>query len=406
MQAYIYSILRKIKKSKFYNFFTAQRSRFYLKKNIKQRYNDNTIRVAFIAYEPGMWDKQAPVYNKMLLNDNFDPYIIVVPDLSISKEATQEKINFFLNNYPNTILYDENTLNKFKNHEFAYTFYQTPYNYKYPKNIQPNKLVKYSKLCFIPYAYIGAEEFFKVSSHENFFDNIYMSFMDSEPMKDLLLSKYNKTTSKRLQHIVFLGYPAFEHYIDMPAKKQIDSILWIPRWSYAEKGGGSHFLEYKDLYNDLAFQNKELNWTMRPHPLMFTTLANQGLFPPEQAEQYRKNCSNAKVSIDEHSLLSDTLNNTDLLIADYSSIIIMYFLTGRPIIYCRGNHNLSGIYRSIYEAMYIAESWEDVQKYTKQILNGDDPLKEKRKQIVTCEIEKHKNASDRIINAIYNDYFL
>ena len=377
-----------------------------LKKNAKTINGSGEMRVAFIVYEPGMWDKQLPIYEEMLKREGLKPFIIVVPDNASSPQVQEKKRDFFLNNYENVILYDENTLNRFKKGEFHYAFYQTPYNFKYPKKIRPIKLVRHAKLCFVPYGYIGSKEFFEVSSKDDFFRNIYFGFMDSESMYELLRDNYSKHCERGYKNFEFLGYPAFEDYIGLKGSESIKNVLWLPRWSYAEKGGGSHFLEHKDEYNRFAFENKDVSFTMRPHPLMFESLANQELFSREEALVYRKEAAEAKVHIDEHSLPSESLGNTDLLIADYSSLIVMYFLTGRPVIYCDGGIELSGIYEQLYKFMYIAKSWEEAERIAKEIIKGNDPLKAEREKAAEEIAKKHKNAAKRITDRICEDFKL
>lgn len=377
----------------------------HLKKNITAIRGEGPIRIAFIVYEPAMWDKQEPVYLEALSRSDMEPYLIVVPDITGAQELAQQKQEFFMKKYDHVLLYDENTVCLFEKKHFHYTFYQTPYSFKYPAPLQPYKLVKHTKICFVPYGYIGSGDFFEISSNRAFFDNVYFGFMDSEPMAELLHGKYEKNCASGLQHFDFWGYPPFEYYLNLKKEKgDIQNVLWIPRWSYAETGGGSHFLEHKDLFNDLAKNNPQINWTMRPHPLMFPTLARQGLFSEEDAAAYRKALAEANVYLDENSLLNDTLCNTDLMIADFSSIIIMYFLTGRPIIYCEGGLELSGVYLQLQEGMYIAHSWEDVLRYTEDLKNGIDPLKEKRLEIIAAEGKKHYGASKRIVDTIQQDY--
>jgi RNA-binding protein YhbY len=92
------------------------------------------------------------------------------------------------------------------------------------------------------------------------------------------------------------------------------------------------------------------------------------------------------------------------MIADYSSIIVMYFLSGRPIIYCDGNLNLSGVYKQLYNVMYIAKSWEDVRGLTEKLLKGIDPMKEERKKLSAQIAEKHRNSSKKIVDRICEDY--
>ena len=404
MKKLIHSILKRFGFFKFRDYVTKKHARYFTRRNRKTIKGDGIMRVAFIVYEPGMWDKQKPVYEEMLKREDFEPFIIVAPDVSVSEETRKKKQAFFLENHKNVILYDNKTRNRFKLGEFQYTFYQTPYNYKFPKDIRPTKLVKYSKLCYIPYAYIGAEDFVEVSSQDNFFCNVYFGFMDSEPMQKILYNNFYKTCKYGYQNFEFLGYPAFESYLNLTVKDKIENILWLPRWSYAEKGGGSHFLEYKDNYNQLAINHSNLNWSIRPHTLMFTSLASLGLFSCTKEQEYRKNLSNAKVYLDEHSLLNETLACTDLVIADYSSIIVMYFLSGRPIIYCDGNLKLSGVYEQLYDAMYIAKSWDDVKELTEKLLNGIDPLRDKRNKISAQIADKHKNSAKKIVDRICEDY--
>ncbi len=403
---FIKKFLKKIGVLKIRNFFRKQSALHYLRKNKNYIKGDGIIDVAFIVYEPAMWDKQEPVYLKMLNHQNFKPTLIVTPDYNVSESEQLKKLKFFCDKYPSAVKFDNSVLSDFKRNKYKYTFYQTPYNFKYPLCLQPHKLVKYSKLCFVPYAYIGSEVFFEVSSQESFFQNIYFGFMDSEPMSNLLLQKFKKSCESGIQNFMFLGYPPFEQYVNaMNEDKTIKNILWIPRWSYAEKGGGSHFLEYKNAYNKLALELKDFNWAMRPHPLMFPNLTNQGLMSLEEQEDYRNISQSSGVSIDEHSLLNDTLFSTDLLIADYSSIIIMYFLTGRPIIYCDSGIELSGFYKTIFDCMYIAKNWSDVENHLKNITNGNDPLKEKRQKLCSIIVKQHKNASENILKKILNDYF-
>lgn len=404
MRKFVRSLFEKIGILKVLEIFHKYKAQYFLRKNAEKIKGSGVIKVAFIVYEPGMWDKQEPIYTEMLKRDNIEPYLIVVDDVSLPEEKRKKKREFFIQKYENVLLYDEKILKRIKDFEFQYTFYQTPYNYKYPALVRPYKIVKYSKICFIPYAYIGSGDFFDVSSNVSFFENVYFGFMDSEPMLELLQEKFKKECLKGLQHFSFLGYPSLEYYFDLQNNEEVKSVLWLPRWSYAEVGGGSHFIEYKEEYNSLAHENPDIKWMMRPHPLMFNSLKNSGLMSENEIAEYKESMAQSGVLLDEYSLLNDTLENTDIMIADYSSVIIMYFLSGRPIIYCDGGIELSGIYTELREALYIANSWDEVLSFAKDLMNGIDPLKEKRLEIIAKEAKKHKGTTNRIVEAIVNDY--
>ena len=382
-----------------------RRSKYYLKRNAVKIKGTDLVRVAFLVYEPAMWDKLAPVYLELLENPGTEPYLIVVPDVGLSTGEVQKKKNFFVEKYENIILYDESTVERFRKKEFQYTFYQTPYGHKFPKDLQAYRLVKYTKICYIPYGYVGSSDFFAVSSNEEFFSNTYFGFMDNEDMETVLQKKFFKECRAGIQHFLFAGYPPFEYYCKMDkSAERIQNILWLPRWTYAQKGGGSHFLEYKDQYNNLAADCLDMKLAMRPHPLMFTSLVEQGLLSEEEVVAYKKDITEKNVHLDEHSLLNDTLSLTDLMIADYSSVIIMYFLSGRPIIYCDGGLPLTDSYAALQNAMYVARSWQEVVEYVEMLRNGEDPLKEQRLKIAEEAGKKHLGAAKRIVNIILSDY--
>ena len=381
-------------------------ARYYLKKIGKKTVDADVIKVAFLVYEPAMWDKQEPVYIELKSRENVQVYLIATPEGdAVDQEATARKIDFFCRKYQNVLTYDDSILERFASGEFHYTFYQTPYIAKYPAEIRPAKLVKYTKICYVPYAYVGSSDFFETSSKTNFFENVYFAFMDNAAMLQVVQDKFPRTSKNGTQHFELLGYPPFEYYTNMPApKEKIENVLWIPRWSYAEKGGGSHFLEHKDLFNALAKEEPQMNWAVRPHPLMFPSMARLGLFSCEQAAAYRQQLQEAGVRLDENSLVNEALEQTDLLLADYSSIIIMYFLSGRPIVYFDCGIEMNGIYAEMREGMYIAKTWEEAKAYINDLKNGIDPLKEKRLEIAGREAALHQDASKKIVDRIIQDF--
>ena len=60
------------------------KSRTYQK---KKKNKNNKIKVGFLVQMAEIWDKEAPVYEKMVSDNRFDVYLIIVPhyDLSTNK---------------------------------------------------------------------------------------------------------------------------------------------------------------------------------------------------------------------------------------------------------------------------------------------------------------------------------
>lgn len=77
--------------------------------------------------------------------------------------------------------------------------------------------------------------------------------------------------------------------------------------------------------------------------------------------------------------INAVLGDADILISDISSVIPSYFMTGRPVIYCKSSLEVNNEFKELLEGIYIANSWEDVETYVSEITAGNDYLKEKRK---------------------------
>ena len=92
------------------------------------------------------------------------------------------------------------------------------------------------------------------------------------------------------------------------------------------------------------------------------------------------------------------------MIADITSIMGLYFITGNPIIYCIHDCKLYGILKMQESGIYMADSWEEVEKYLAMLLSGEDPLKDKRRQIIEELYKMNSGAAERIVQTIIDDY--
>ena len=286
--------------------------------------------------------------------------------------------------------------------EYDYVFYQRPYDHYLPQELRSGEVVKYAKVCYIPYGYIGAKVF-NNSLYTSFFRNVYIGFMDSSEECEKLNKKFKSSIKKGYQHFCDLGYPVLEQYMGVKINNTVRNILWTPRWSYTGNIGGSHFIEYKDEILTLENKFTNLNVVIRPHPLTFSNMIKEGKMTEKEVEEYKKKLSESGVQLDSHEMIEDTLKETDILITDFSSIMIMYFLTGRPMIFCNSNYEFSRSYKKMLEGVYIANSWSDIEKYVKCISEGNDYLREVREKIIREEFANIKGATDKIVKYIVED---
>ncbi len=260
-------------------------------------------------------------------------------------------------------------------------------------------MVKYTKCCYIPYGYSISDAFRSEELNRHFFRNIYFPFMESSHMRNEYLKEYPYSC----YHSEYLGYPAFEQYYNVSPMNEYKRVMWTPRWSYDERVGGSRFMEYRDLIPSFT-EKYDIQLTFRPHPLLFDEMERTGRMTREDIGSYLKRLEQAGIMYDTGSNLFDALKDTDVLITDFSSVVIEYFLTGRPIIYCEAGMEFNEIFRKISEGFYMAYCEDDVVRFMDMLQKGEDVLFEKRQELIREYMMDHRDSSKKIAGTIFTDH--
>ena len=375
---------------------------------VNKKPHAGTIRVAFIVQMAEIWDKEEPVYEAMLSNDLFEPTLIVIPPYDQVQEnvPTSYEDNFFLKKYPEAVKgFDNGRWMDIKTQEYDYVFLQRPYDHYLPQGFRGSDIVDFAKVCYRPYGVSSADGFNGGNTDKLFFRNVYMSFMESDYMAKLLQNQFRFPFEKDTHHVLSLGYPALLPYLSFPDIHQVNRVLWTPRWSFDPVTGGSNFLVYKETFVELAAQNPHCQFVFRPHPLMFGEIVRQGIMMQTEIDDYLNTLHENKVIYDYGTPLLETLLDTDLLITDFSSIIIQFFLTKRPIIYCPSCIELNETIEQLKEGMYLANTSEELIRVTNDLVDQKDSLKEKRLSIINNkEFEAHRDAVNNILSVMKQDF--
>ena len=363
---------------------------FYLKKTAQKKVPANRpIKVGFIVQMPEIWDKEYPVYRAMLDNKDFEPYLIV--------EQNMDYFSGFAADGNAIDAYKDGKLIDIKKLGFDYIFYQRPYNHYLPEEFRTNRVIRYAKTCYVPYAFWPFAGESLCGYNTDFYKNLYMGFLETEDcvqiISDRLNSKYNK--------LMYRGNPVFDD-IECVKPKSYKNILWTPRWTYNEGVGGSHFLEYKDDFVELGKAN-DGKTVLRPHPLAFDNYISKGYMTESEVADFKSKLSDNGIILDPNKMISDTFADTDILITDISSVVIMFFLTGKPIIFCETDEAMVPAFEKIKEGMYVADNWEQVRTYYEKLKNGEDSLYEKRREIAMEILNDVKDSSDRILEELLKD---
>lgn len=385
------------------------RSTYYLRKVSEKKYpKGKRIKIGFIAFEPETWDKLNPIYNEFRLRDDIECKIIIVPsyDQELRLITTYGKeLQYFKKIDKDAVLaYNHNSWIDISKDGYDFIFYQDPYNVHMPKTLVSDTVVKFSKICYIPYGFSGSKVFTEGATNKDFFRNVYFGFMDTEDVFETLNNRYKSNVSNGIQHFYKIGYPVFESFLKFNRNKKIETILWAPRWSYDSLVGGSHFLEYRNNFLNLAKRYKNIHFILRPHPMMFKNLIDNKMISESDVNEYIKDLKKNNIELSIQNDVSSDFERTDVLISDYSSIIPMFFLMNKPIIYCPSQIKLNQEYEFISDGMYVSNNWELIEKNVELLINENDSLSNIRTNHVEILKQQHVGSTDRIVNVIINDF--
>lgn len=392
------------------NYLLDQRAAYYLRKVSKRKHDkDKPLKVGFIVFEPETWDKLQPVYEELMSRNKIDVRIIVVPSYDQELKLTThygKELEYFRNVNNDCILaYATGKWIDIENDGYDYIFYQDPYNQHMPPILRSDNVIRFSKICYVPYGFVGSDDLSEIVTNKDFYRNVTYGFLDAQNNLEILRNRYRSNIKKGLQHFDIIGYPAYEKFFG--CKKsfgKIKKILWAPRWTYDEKIGKSHFFEYKDSFIRLKEKHPDIHLAIRPHPMMFSNFVRKGLMTVEEIDDYKEVLESEGIELSLNNSMEHDMKTTDILISDFSSIIPMFYFMNKPVIYTDANMNLNKEYSDIMENSYIAKDWSQVEAFIDKLIEGIDSRSIQRELDIKKQYKLHHNASKKIVDTLVGDY--
>lgn len=374
------------------------------------------IVVVFLCQNTKIWSKLEAVYEAMRRNERLEPYILVIPEES--GKAPEDNLTYFYNRYQDRVLDcrdgEQGKMISLRALHPQYVFYQRPYDQYLPEEYRSAAVCKYAKTCYIDYGYEFSKSTKEISFEKKFFRNIYLFFAENRGIAAFNSERMKRSHNGGYRKSVYCGYPAFENFHNV--KKRLDenisqtsnvqkTVIWTPRWSEDRSMGGSNFFTFKDQMIAYFSKLQDTRFIFRPHPLTFSHFVSIGRMTDKDVEEYLANYQTENMIYDADPDYAEKFWASDVLVTDFSSVLVEYLLTGKPVIYCDLGAEFDDGSKSLLDAMYIAKSWEDVKEYLDMLLAGEDPLQDKRKQIVREQFgDSFDTISDCICKMIEDDF--
>jgi CDP-glycerol glycerophosphotransferase (TagB/SpsB family) len=204
-----------------------------------------------------------------------------------------------------------------------------------------------------------------------------------------------------LTEIFETGYPrlAFHTYENASTNNgSVRSFLWIPRWyTTGSNPDRSSFFELAPILIEYFEKNPMLSLVIRPHPNMESSLVGHDDKKDEWDRLNRQASSSSNITFDNVANFDESLKNADVLIADYSALIIDYFISGRPVIYFGRTSHLNSEAREIFKSFYHVNTPDDLMREIVNLLNSNDMKKGERKEAAKMLFDISRQANSKII---------
>lgn len=376
-----------------------------LKRKIKSK---QKIRVCFSVIYDSVFQAR-PIFEKMLKDDMFEPFILVIPDNLRGNEhmfAQMEKTyNALISQYKqvyNSYDYNEKSFTDYSD-KADIIFFANPYDAMTKELYKIEYAFKKGILCFYTsYGYVVSNWHYSLYSNKEF-SSLHRIYALEKFEYDKL--RENLANPKAACLAGYCKMDSLAKLKERPRDRK--KIIIAPHHSVMKEGiGFSTFLKYCDFFLELPKKYPNIDFVFRPHPLLFTNLENSNIWDGKKIQKYIEDMkANPNVEYQEGGDYFDTFVNSDGLIHDCGSFIAEYLFTPHPCCFLAKKETKSvdsnEFHKNCIEQHYKAFEKEDIISFIENVvLNNSDDMKEQRKEFFGTVL---KNNYPNTTDFIYND---
>lgn len=406
-----------LKKRHLFKFFKAQKHyKRVIKKlrhEIRKDKENKKVKAGFLIVFNSVFPVR-PVFECMQKDSAYDPYIIVIPDVSRTYkymlDTFTEAYNLLKEQYGDRVIagYDMETDEYLDlKEEYNILFFCNPYKHL----VNPLHHVEYflDKKCLPIYSSYGfaALKFFDEVISTDFYNYMWKACLEA-PSNLEYIQKYEKIKGK---NGVVTGYIKMDKYAEVVAGKYTRRrIIICPHhtvWGWKTLNI-SNFLKYSELFVELPELFPDIDFVFRPHPLLFVNLRTYNIWTEQEIKKYMERLlSHSNMTYDKSGDYMQQFADSDAMIHDCGSFIGEYLYTEKPCCYMMKSlddtmNNLIPLGQKCMEQYYHAFNRDDILKFiTEVVVKGKDPKREQRINFVENELKvNYPNAAEFVCNMI------
>ena len=365
------------------------------------------LKILFLVQYPEMWDALRTVYENAV-QSGIETIILAIPK---KKDEPAPRPGFELRNAAFSFLKERYPCVKdafsggkwirIANLRPDYIFVQRPFDDLMPSCYKMRKLERHGLICHISYGYHFTEGFhLNVGFNLSLIHSVHMLFAENERVKEYVEDRMESLGLKN-RIVINSGSPKYDERIPDFSNPNRVTALWTPRWSLTQGDDQSHFFDYYEFLMAYYDMHPEQSLFIRPHPLMFDCFVKEGRMSREEVQKIKEAVDmKDNVSWDKDADYWESVSRSSFMIADFTSMVIPYFLTGKPIVSSHVYDNIMNELKPMTDSFYYVNDSKSLFRMIDDISRGIDPLYDKRHQVAERLFPEDWQAGRVIINSI------
>ena len=385
--------------------------KLFIKENVKTQYE-----IAFFPYKVSMWDSMESIWRAANNDPDCICYVVPIPYYS-KKDGSKAEYFYEGSLYPDDVPVVHYSLYDVQKHHPDIVYIHNPYdNNNYVTQVDEKYFAENLKkstdmLVYVPYFVYG--------SYRNIDEIKTMAIVPGTVYADRVIaqSEYQKKLFTKLGlnegKMLVAGSPKFDavlraeeqpHEIPKEWEEKLKGkkiFLWNTTIRAMLENPG--WLEKSGQLMDILTQCPECALIWRPHPLLKETIKSMR---PAYLEPYLNLAkevmakSNAVIDLTGNAYIS--MAASDAIVSDYSSIMLQYAVTGKPIL-CLDRKS-SMLKNSIcifdYSEDYFLENGMTIKRFRDMVLKGEDPKKRERLKVTEKSIANIDGACGQKVHTL------
>ena len=318
------------------------------------------IRVVFLTFYQEAWDSLESVHHLMSADPRFEVTVATIPrrltgDTGFGGEQATSDFFTSMGVAHLRLNYEDSWQGLAKLKELApdYVFLNYPWQRNYQPAYRADELAKFARIAYVPYyslPLVNEPDVEGVAPH--LFEQRSHQLASLVFTQDKNLVEAYAHTERGNAHVFLTGSPKIDRLsrlanagvanwpvptrqvpLGEPAPPRNFRIVWAPHHSYSR--AWLNFGVFKDTYKTmlgLALSHPEIDFVLRPHPVLFGTLTDRNVLTQQQLDSFLEDWNDLpNTCIHTDGEYASLFRATDILITDGISFLGEYpLVTGRP----------------------------------------------------------------------------